>query len=168
MRVTDKTPVEGQQIFDVLKDLVDGFHLLLPLVNAEQGADKLPRTGGYFRMWQRLEADGPYIEVAALCVGELGVRLLDYLGFSREKGLRLAEHPDHVSSWESRDEDLMHYGGAIRCGPFILSFSGLPEHWDEILMVLIARRRMFLDDAQTQTIFHISGGAAKWEMMLKD
>ncbi len=58
-----------------------------------------------------------------------------YRGYCQEKAQRLGNNPKHISSWQSRNETLCHYGGAIRAGGLILSFSGLPEHWDEACMV---------------------------------
>lgn len=55
--------------------------------------------------------------------------------FALEKSRRLREHPDHLSSWQSRDPSSNKWGGAIRVGQFILSFSGLPELVDEALML---------------------------------
>ena len=61
-----------------------------------------------------------------------------YLSFCQEKAKRLAAHPEHLSSWQSRNPDNSQYGGAIRVGRFILSCSGLPELGDEAVMLLVA------------------------------
>ncbi len=58
--------------------------------------------------------------------------------YAEEKCARLATCPSHVSSWQSRDELFQRYGGAIRAGEILISFSGLPEHLDEMLAVSVA------------------------------
>jgi len=60
-----------------------------------------------------------------------------YFFFAREKARRLAEHPEHMSSWESRNPELDQWGGAVRRGDFIFSFSGLPELADEALILCL-------------------------------
>lgn len=58
---------------------------------------------------------------------------------SAEKGFRLHRHPEHGTSRESRDPDKGQWGGAIRTtGGYSLSFSGLPEAWDETVCLIIA------------------------------
>ncbi|MBU1033110.1 MAG: hypothetical protein ABII13_01360 [Patescibacteria group bacterium] len=61
-----------------------------------------------------------------------------YRSFSIEKATRLWKHPEHTTSRQSRNEDLDHYSGAIRARNHVFSFSGLPELWDEALMLYIA------------------------------
>jgi hypothetical protein len=65
-------------------------------------------------------------------------KVAKYLEFCQEKAQRLARELRHSSSWESRDPGLRQWGGAIRCGQIILSFSGLPELGDEALMLKVA------------------------------
>ncbi|MBP6858911.1 MAG: hypothetical protein KBC33_03745 [Candidatus Pacebacteria bacterium] len=60
-----------------------------------------------------------------------------YFDYCQEKAARLAEHRNHVSSWQSRDPNRDRWGGAIRCKEHILSFSGLPEIWDEAIVLTI-------------------------------
>lgn len=48
------------------------------------------------------------------------------------------------------------YGGAICVGPFILSFSGLPERWDEVLMLLVARGCRLIGADEEEAILKIS------------
>ncbi|MEK7648959.1 MAG: hypothetical protein AAB400_03510 [Patescibacteria group bacterium] len=55
--------------------------------------------------------------------------------YSQEKGRRLQQYPDHVSSFQSRNPDEKKWGGAVRGNRVILSFSGLPEILDELAMV---------------------------------
>jgi hypothetical protein len=156
MDVMYKPSVDGKQILAIVVELVECFNLLLPLVNADQGSDKPSQTGGCFRIWQSQRAGWNYLEVAVMCVGELLTELPDYLYFSHEKAERLAKHPILISSWQTRVEMLQMYGGAIRCGQFILSFSGFPERWDEILMLLVARRCQLIDEDQQAAILQVS------------
>jgi len=62
-----------------------------------------------------------------------------YIKLSQEKALRLASHPEHVSSWQSRSDAADQKGGAVRVGRLIYSFSGLPELWDEACMIALAK-----------------------------
>ena len=57
--------------------------------------------------------------------------------FCLEKASRLARHPEHLSSFQSRDEGADKYGGAIRLARLglIASFSGLPEKVDEVSLL---------------------------------
>ncbi len=80
-----------------------------------------------------------------------------YLSLCQEKALRLALHPEHCSSWQSRDESVQHYGGAIRTKRFIFSFSGFPELWDEAFVV----------DLASQTYAHPSGLSTVRRNMIK-
>ncbi len=58
-----------------------------------------------------------------------------YFSFAQEKARRLAKHPEHMSSWESRDPESDQWSGAVRYGGLIFSFSGLPELADEALIL---------------------------------
>jgi len=82
---------------------------------------------------------------------------------SMEKGERLFGHPDHVSSWQSRDVEKENeadkkWGGAIKAkiAGLIVSFSGLPEKADEALCVAIARRFGWLNQDEVKAIFRAS------------
>ena len=80
-----------------------------------------------------------------------------YKFFSDEKAGRLLDHPDHISSYQSRtpEEEMADtpqmerkYGGAIRIASIkaVLSFSGLPELLDEALVtVAVIRIGRFFD-----------------------
>lgn len=94
------------------------------------------RTGAYFCL-----ADGKD-GVPIFLPAEIGTVPLEkrekYLSFSKEKPRRLASHPDHLTSSQSRNPDANQWGGAVRCGEVILSISGLPEMGDEAFMFIIA------------------------------
>lgn len=65
-----------------------------------------------------------------------------------EKAARLASYNLHLTSYRTRNPKAMvviggeevpqpRYGGAIRAGRYILSFSGFPEKWDEAAMFVL-------------------------------
>jgi len=93
------------------------------------------KTGGCFCL-----ADGktgaPLFPPAP--IGEVPAEKAEkYLAFCQEKALRLAAHPDHLASWQSRNPDADQWGGAVRVGDLIFSISGLPEMGDEALMLIM-------------------------------
>lgn len=62
-----------------------------------------------------------------------------YQRLSAEKSTRLRAHPEHKTSWQSRDPDKGLWGGAFRADDgWIYSFSGLVELWDEALVFGLA------------------------------
>lgn len=61
------------------------------------------------------------------------------LSFCQEKAYRLGQHPEHVLSRESRDPAKSMWGGAVRGGLYIWSYSGDPEHLDEVKMMGLAQ-----------------------------
>lgn len=75
------------------------------------------------------------------------------LAYCQEKAHRLAEHPDHLASAESRDEDKHQWGGAIRANGIIISFSGLPEMLDECLCLELA---VYLDRLDVDGVIAIT------------
>lgn len=122
------------------------------------------RTGGWFALWRfipsTMEMATP---VLGFAVGEISTeRFYKYMHFANEKPWRLAQHSDHISSWQSRDDsdpDPMKrkWGGAIRLphGPF-LSFSGFSEHEDEMICVLTAKHMGLMGDEEIDQIVAIS------------
>jgi len=65
-------------------------------------------------------------------------KLAEYTRLCQEKALRLLGHPDHILSWQSRDEDHDQWGGAYDDGIYIWSVSGLTEAQDEALSLMAA------------------------------
>jgi len=80
-----------------------------------------------------------------------------YLQLCQEKASRLAQHPTHVCSAESRYDRRGKYPGAIRTNAEIISFSGLPWEYDESLCLLIAIKIKSLSITQATDIAKLSG-----------
>lgn len=123
----------GMKIPDIAKVLIECEHIIakaVPIIAEPH------RRGGYLCIASDsgvIYATARYGEIAS---GEKAQR---YIKLSQEKALRLAIHPEHVSSWQSRDKTADQSGGAIRVGHLIYSFSGLPELWDEACMIALAK-----------------------------
>ncbi|MEK7105285.1 MAG: hypothetical protein AAB865_01200 [Patescibacteria group bacterium] len=68
------------------------------------------------------------------------VQFGEWFSHAIDKGWRLNKWPEHCSAWESRDLrwEVKHWAGGFRFGPFIVTFSGLAEHFDEMLILLTA------------------------------
>jgi len=97
--------------------------------------EERPMPGGYFCLADTVNGRPWFICSFGIMLEEKWPR---YLHFAQEKALRLAVNPSHESSWQSRNEEEEQWGGAIRAGQYILSFSGLPEKWDEALCLAVA------------------------------
>lgn len=106
-------------------------------------------VGAFIRLYTEDET-GEMATELAFSVGEHSTRPgreSEIYRNSKEKGERLHRHPTHVSAWQSRDEHVRSFGGAIRITILIgnepiraiLSMSGLIEHGDETVLLLIAR-----------------------------
>jgi hypothetical protein len=61
-----------------------------------------------------------------------------YHSLAPEKVGRLARHPKHMLSSESRDPEKNQWGGAVRGDVYLRGFSGLTEQLDEIAMLGLA------------------------------
>lgn len=57
---------------------------------------------------------------------------------AQEKANRLFQHPEHKTSWESRDPNNDKWGGAVSGKKYIYSFSGFPENMDTVAMAKLA------------------------------
>jgi hypothetical protein len=77
-------------------------------------------------------------------------------GFALEKNCRLAAHPEHLSAFQSADESLDQYPGAIRGTNFLFSFSGLPALWDEACMLSLALQVKEIEIERVRQIVTIS------------
>lgn len=133
--------------------------IIIPVASARDPQ----RTGGWFTFWRRSDQDGIWAPVVGFSVGSVSAdRFLKYDFFATEKAFRLSYLRGHISSWQSRDDsnpDRMkhNYGGAIKCGDFIFSFSGFTEHEDEMVGTLGARRLQLIGERETSEIIAASG-----------
>ncbi len=94
------------------------------------------RGGGYLCI---AEGENGF-PLCTVLIGEVSLQKAPkYLSFCQEKAVRLASHPDHEASWESRNVEKNQLAGAVRFGELILSFSGLPELGDEAVMLKTAK-----------------------------
>lgn len=92
-----------------------------------------------------------------------------YLTLCQEKASRLASHPDHWSSTQSRDDDKGRYPGAIRTdqADMLLSFSGLPATLDEALMLTVAIYQIILKEEKAREIATVWDNTDALERVLK-
>lgn len=128
------------------------------------------RAGGYMTVQDLTDGLAEPLLVARICHDEGHLtkeQSSDYSGFSREKLDRIAHYymvdPSRSkSSWQSRDEHAKKYGGAIRAGTYILSFSGLPEQADEALMLALAVKLGLLALREASEIAEISTNGIYW------
>jgi hypothetical protein len=134
MRRYDIARNDADLVIGVAQSIVRHMSQILRKVGEE------PRRFGYLTIQRR--RDGRVLLVAQ--IGECPDNKAEkYMTLSLEKGGRLywcrsCGFKNHLSSWQSRNEKRMKYGGAICAGPFILSFSGLPELADEAVMLRLA------------------------------
>lgn len=110
------------------------LHVLIPLsLNPS-------RTGGYLiyaHSWAH-EARAPRPRVHLLVpIGVMPIeRATTYAAVALEKVRRLHRHPEHLSSYQSRQPGSGRYGGAVRARRSLTGFSGLEEHDDEALVLV--------------------------------
>lgn len=107
-------------IYFHIDSLIEAANLHLP--------EEERRSGGYLTIMD----GGKGQIIMIILVGKIPIEKQDkYLTCSVEKAFRLFEHPEHKTSWESRDDDNMQYPGAIRGLEAIYSFSGHKSDVDE-------------------------------------
>lgn len=145
-------------LFPIVDDIVRT--IIMPVAQAREAQ----RTGGWFAFWRHDPSANAVVPVIGFAVGTVSAeRFLKYQFFANEKADRLGNlHPEHVSSWQSRDtasrvQRENKYGGAIRCGERLyFGFSGFSEHEDEAICVLAAERLELIDAATIATIIDVS------------
>lgn len=108
----------------------------------------------------RLDVDEP--PYAIFRVGAISSSdMCPYYELSQEKALRLMrgvvnDGTNHVSSWQSRRPENNQWGGAVRDEDTILSFSGLTEHADEALTLLVAMENGLMSPEAAEKIAQMS------------
>lgn len=110
------------------------------------------KTGGIFycQRW----SSGRFLLMAAIGYND-PKQVPARVAVAQEKAYRvclLGDLIDFTTSYDSRNPDLLRWGGAIGVGSFngrgdlILSFSGLPELWDEAVMLVTAVRSLAVSE----------------------
>jgi hypothetical protein len=117
---------------------------------------------------------GGYLTVAdqngtPVFVTECGIyvseKRADYLKFSQEKAIRLAQNKEHQMSSQSRDPDNFKFGGAVRGDNYIISFSGCPEQLDELISTLLLYRLGDITRSMALLLLHSSENS--WAGVIK-
>lgn len=115
------------------------------------------RQGGYFCLIVKEKGNPTALPTLILGIGTVPTEKgSKYFVFAQEKAHRLSEHPEHQTSWQSRNPEENKWGGAINAGPYYLSFSGLPEPADEAAMLLAAVGLGFMTRDEALTIAEYS------------
>ena len=97
------------------------------------------RAGGYFCLSTVCYSNAP---LRVMMVGDPPAdKRAKYFELCIEKANRLIANglgpQQHKLSWQSRNEAYDQWGGAVRWGDYVFSFSGLPELADEALMLYL-------------------------------
>jgi hypothetical protein len=147
---------------DFRKEAEFGLRILLDL--PDNGFAERHR-GGYLILFDSEEG-------AALRIWRVGKppaeKWSTFVRYAMEKSQRLFENPDQQSSWESRLVEAEQFGGAIRAGSRILSFSGLPEHGDEAITLFVALGLGLLDTKEAEKIAEASGNELIWQIVRRE
>ncbi len=134
--------------------MVDRILKRAVLLMMEQGET---RSGGYFCLSGKKMS--PLVLIR--CCGEVPEEKCGkYAERAREKLTRLADHTSHFTSYQSSPDMIIvdsqnnerpwgKWGGAVRARNYIASFSGLPELWDEAMMLVLAVRMSWLSEKNT-------------------
>ncbi|MFA6227535.1 MAG: hypothetical protein WC631_03635 [Candidatus Paceibacterota bacterium] len=118
---------------EAISCIVFAANSILPRACKLDGRD---RKGGYLCV---AEPDGKIVLV--MLIGEVPdlEKANLFKTFCQEKATRLAQNPEHISSWQTRDVEKKQYGGAVRTGKgYIYSFSGFTEEVDESFSARVA------------------------------
>lgn len=83
-----------------------------------------------------------------------------YREFAREKTSRLEGYPEHVLSWQSKNEALQQYQGAVRAPNGLLgSFSGFTGEEDETIILWAFTKMEFLSGKEAYQAAQISSNS---------
>ena len=126
------------------------------LVNRELQGDDVGRRGGYFCMGGPNQF-GVFTVTDRRPIGPTPTKKRRrYKDLSLQKLNRLFFNPGYFSSWQLRKPERDQWGGAIRAGDYIFSFSGLPELADEAAMLIVAVMLLLLTYEQACSIAELS------------
>lgn len=130
--------------------------IIMRAINLSQEINDRGRTGGYFCVASANDPEGYYIQGISL-VGYIRLEKRErYFLFAEEKARRLFNHPEHKSSFQSRNDTEERYPGAIRTPQHIFSFSGLMWELDEAAMLVLAIKLRELSLEEAREIAQIS------------
>lgn len=124
-------------------------HVVMPISQRTDATD----TACYFTIW-RDDRIGGFYSLGSLAIDLHTVsqtKADKYFTFANEKCSRLARHPGHLLSHESRIDEQSQYPGAVRLSPrfgLSLAASGLRWECDELLCYLVAYNFGFLSLAE--------------------
>jgi hypothetical protein len=140
--------------YDSLRDLLH----IAKAIAAKHG--ETPRSGGYFCAARADDGSPFHLSRWGLVPPSHDEK---YRAYVLEKPRRLALHPTHVASSQSRNEKRNEYGGAIRTNQHLLSFSGLPELIDEPMMLAFGVKVGSLTLDEAMLIAEVTGNTPRWE-----
>lgn len=144
-----------QYVVELLDMIVDWYDKNL-------NREGFPRRSGYFTLRSRIDGRVLFHCQIGKCPDE--DKAAKYANFSYEKGCRLLSHPDHVSSWQSKNDEAKQYAGAIAISNYILSFSGLPELADEAVVLILAYMIKLGTLEEVERLAKISGNTVFTEL----
>lgn len=137
--MSNKVVLAGSLNVSFSTDIIKGLEIIIGRVRELYNS---PGFGGYLVI-----ADGTTgLPLVVAMLGDPELRKANqYFEDARENAQRLASHPEHYLSWQSRIEGYKG-AGAVRVGCLIFSFSGLWEMLNEAMMLALG--------ANTQQIRH--------------
>ena len=142
----------------------EAFHIIAPVVTEVMETIVIPKArvidptdaGGWF-FFCRDDPNQVLVPLFGLSVGDPpAANFPRYTTNAGRKWKSLADNPASLSSWEVRDESAGIFGGAIRVIGGVFFISGLPEHFDEMGMILCAERLRLINPESVGRIIQIS------------
>lgn len=163
----DDFPIRTERVAHVAGHLMSIFYNVLQTVD-DGRTDKATKTGGVLTILKEGTS------ILQLPVGILSTeKWWKYTNISLEKAGRLDyyahdHHHCHISSWQSRNPDEEHWGGAVitRDKLWTLSFSGLPELADEAFCLMLVYIFGLMTLHRIRKIAAISGSTLYLEPLL--
>jgi hypothetical protein len=130
------------------------FREVTSIIEEIDGLEDRNMLGGYLTLCGR-NSEGKTVVIFQILVGNNPVGKEEPRRMrSLEKAERLFGHPEHFTSFESRNPDEGRWGGAIRVSSsdLVISFSGFPEPADELFVYLIASWSKLLTESEKRHI----------------
>ncbi len=128
---TQNNSMKTTEIIPRLANVCKHFQILIE--NANENFDEgAKRHGGYLSI---LDKDSGLI-LMVIAIGTIPLEKAEkYKQLSIEKAIRLFNHKNHRTSWDSKNEKEFQYPGAIKGQEGIYSFSGHNPDVDEALAI---------------------------------